>query len=219
MNIIALLFFICSVNAQVIVQVKAQIENSLLTYMNGKYELCGDIICIDSAKNEKRADFEKIADPYNTLHECYLFIAKTQNEDDEKFAVGVYKNNSIIWMTDSLDGNYSLGQVEAVFDINRDGFVELVINFYHKGPDLDSDMWIFSWNGTNGWIINGVDETGSTVIDTYCILEDVNGDGVYELVGERPVFDENGNYKSPQKFLIVWNGREYVIGSNTTEKK
>jgi hypothetical protein len=211
MNILSLLFFIYSLNAQAIVQVKAQIENSLLTYMNGKYELCGNIICVDSAKNEKRADFQKIADPYNTLHECYLFIAKTQNEDDEKFAVGIYKNNSIIWMTDSLDGNYSFGQVEAVFDINRDGFVEIVMSFQQKLPLTDSDIWIIGWNGVTGRVIDH--------LSTYCILKDVDGDGIYEFLGEGAENDEQGNYKSPKKLIYIWNGSEYVIGSNITEKK
>ncbi len=213
------LFFVTSTWSQSSGQVESQIEALLLSYPNGRYELAEKIFGIDSISQTQRYNFEKVRDPYGTLKGCYLFIAQTGKEYHEKYSIGIFKNNSILWMSDSLYGEYSFGDFEAIFDINSDGYVEIVTSWKQSANNTDSDMWIFSWDGTRGWIINDVDNEGRTTMNSFCILKDVNGDGIYELVTERPVYNQQGVQISMKESPFIWNGSKYIPGSDVSEKK
>jgi hypothetical protein len=144
-----------------------------------------------------------------------LFITKR----DTEYAIGVFRNNSILWISDSLPGEYSGGDFEAVFDFNKDGYVDIKTDWHYADNIKYSDVWIFSWDGSRGWLINDVNENGRTAINYYCMLEDINGNGIYELVGERPVLNQQGEQISNEKFAYIWNGSKYVSGISTPEKK
>jgi hypothetical protein len=214
------LFLFTTALSQNSAQVMNQIESLLLSYVNGKYKLAGDeVFGIDSVPQKDRDDFEKVSDPYGTLKGCYLFVAETGIEDHQKYSIGVFKNNTILWMSDSLCEEYYVGKFEAVFDINKDGYVEIVTNWRQLTNNIDSDIWVFSWDGSRGWVINDVDKEGHTVMNTYCMLKDVNGDGIYELVCKEPVYDQKGNRISWKEFAFIWNGSKYVPGYDILEKK
>jgi hypothetical protein len=219
-TIIIGLFLFTTALSQNSAQVKNQIELSLLSYVNGKYKLAGDeVFGIDSVSQTRRPGFQKVLDSYGTLKGCYLFVAETGIEDHQKYSIGVFKNNTILWISDSLYEEYYVGKFEAVFDINKDGYVEIVTNWRQLTNNIDSDIWVFSWDGSRGWVINDVDKEGRTVMNTYCMLKDINGDGIYELVSKEPVYDQYGNRISWKEFAFIWNGSKYVPGYDILEKK
>jgi hypothetical protein len=196
---------------QRIEQASAQIEALLTSYAGGRYELGGEIIDIDSSTRKDEYYFDQVIDPYGTLHSCYLFIAQTRDLIQNKFAIGVFKNNSILWMSDSLMGEYTSVDFDAVSDINRDGHVDIVVSAKQTWNLTDFDMWIFSWDGTTAWTIVEVEGDGNTAINHYGILKDIDGDGVYELVGDRAVYDTQGNLQSPERVVFHWNGSKYTL--------
>jgi hypothetical protein len=205
--------------SQNIDQIQSEIEGSLSSLANGRYALVGSIIDIDSASLEKWDYFDQISNPYHTLTGCFLFITRLRNDSVGRYTIGVFKSNTILWMSDTLTGDYSSGNISAVFDINRDGNVDIVTYWEHANDSNDYDMWIFSWDGVRGWAINDAAADGGSEINTYCELGDMDGDGIYELVGEISHFNEQGNETSRDNVIFKWNGTKYSIAKPKRSSK
>ena len=206
--------FSSNLMSQNIDQVQTEIKAALSSLADGRYALVGAIIDIDSASLEKWDYFDQISNPYHTLTGCFLFTTRVRNDSVGRFAIGVFKSNTILWMSDTLMGDYSSGNISAVFDINRDGNVDIVTYWEHATDPDDYDMWIFSWDGVRGWAINDAAADGGSEINTYCHLSDIDGDGIYELVGEISHFDDQGNETSRENVIYKWNGTKYFFLQN-----
>ncbi|MGQ9799986.1 MAG: hypothetical protein ACUVRG_12010, partial [Ignavibacterium sp.] len=164
----------------------------------------------------------KISNPYGTLTNTTIFTAMKQTEYSCKGLVGIYKNGSIIWDSDTVMncsgdfGNYDILVIFSVSDINRDGKVDILLQSIYQGPTNYSAiqrLYGFSWDGNNGWLITDTDSEGKSTIESLVSfgdfdLVDVNGDGVYEITADWYLNEEDQNYKTLTHY---WNGSKYIF--------
>ncbi len=134
---------------------------------------------------------DEITDPYGTLKGCILFSAWHTWQSEDSVITGMYKNGEIIW--DDYPGTKAgfASELLTTKDINNDGEVDIL------APELDHErftressiyyLWILSWNGTRGRIINDIDPVThqSTLVSTDDMydLVDFNRDGILEIRG------------------------------------
>src|SRR5437867_10409379 len=140
-------------------QVRRSIQSALAVYSSGKFSVRGnEIIMVDSSLHDGRIADGQIFDPYGTLHGCSMFIAMTTDSVNPKSALGVFKNNTIAWMSDTLSSQYKDGRFFATTDLNNDSTVEILAAWAYGGFNQFEDMWIYSWNGSQGTCINAQEE-------------------------------------------------------------
>jgi hypothetical protein len=106
-----------------------------------------------------KGGYYKFEDPNHLLQGCILFSA----EDDSGSMgsiFGIYKNGNILWHTDPIiDGSWM--DVLLIKDIiNNDSKIDIITKWYI--PDADF-IWIFSWDGTTGNIINDYEKDSTSV--------------------------------------------------------
>jgi hypothetical protein len=166
---------------------------------------------IDKSVNNQSVSHGKIKDPYGTLAGCFIFLA--EDTDDPlstrpKGFIGIYrvKSDSIIWRSALLSNEFAdgvSGSVDATDELNRDGKVEIVIG---QTKGTGGQLWIFSWDGTEGKLITQLDNDGDSNImywgDDYD-LKDVNGNGIYEIQGE---WYKGDGSDAKVKVRYTWNG-------------
>jgi hypothetical protein len=98
----------------------------------------------------------------------------------------------------------------ATADINHDGEVDILTLWYTNGDLRSEDMWIFSWNGKRGRIINSHDEWGTSVIAGSAFeLLSTKKDGMKEIRGRNVSFDSDSTAHSVDR-IYKWNGRLYI---------
>ena len=141
-------------------------------------------------------------DPFGTLKGCFIFVGG--NNDLNGNVVGIYKNGVVLWHSDTLNCMGDL-RLFSTRDLNNDGKVELI---FEAGLD-DAELWIFSWDGHNGYRINAVADDNTSSIegspDNFGFI-DVDGDGIWEI---QDFNDEDGTGG------WSWNGQEYGHWDNT----
>jgi len=141
-------------------------------------------------------------DPYSTLKGCFIFVGG--NNDLNGDVVGLYKNGEILWHSDTINCKADL-RLFSARDLNNDGKVDLI---FEAGLD-DAELWIFSWDGHNGYRINAVADDNTSSIegapDNFGFI-DVDGDGIWEI---QDFTDEDGTGG------WSWNGQEYGHWDNT----
>jgi len=172
-----------------------------------------DIVNVDSSitPNEPLG----IQDPYNTLKDCYVFLAAGKMQTDGSFPkgfVGVYKDGNIIWHSSPIinsDGAVD-AEITPILDMNNDGKVDIVTE-WKEGVHGDADyIWIFSWDGSQGTPLNLYDSKGHSNLVSYADEEhyvDLKGNGTLEIQGEWQTNDIPGKDIS---VLYSWNGQNYV---------
>lgn len=193
------------------VNIVQKITMKLEKTSNKKYDVSG-VIADTSLKNAANSHF-KIDDIYHSLQDCFIFIAAGEsNLDSIKGIVGIYKikSDSILWTSTPLSRDFAggvLGFVSEAKEINNDGKMEIIIT-QGKPPIETRQLWIFSWDGKIGKLITQLDNDGESVI--YCYgeykLQDVDGDGIYELLGE---WYKNSNSEKMTTVVYSWNGSLY----------
>ena len=188
------------------------IDAALETYDGGIYERVGNLVDVDSSINDPGIADGNIYNPYNTLTGCFLFMAKTIISG--KYVIGVYKKNSILWISDTLAGseyydNFDNGFL-ASMDLNKQGDVDIAAYFSDRSnPPVEAYLWIYSWDGKNGKCINEKSSDGETEIlssggfDIY----DINSDGIDEILASSDGNKMNIDYS--------WNGSLYGSWANT----
>ena len=176
-----------------------------------------DIQNVDENKNKYFDQRLEFTDPYNTLQNCYLFLASSNNphgSENPKGFIGIYKNGAIIWNSDpSINTQNVVEQdIKGTMEINNDGKVEIITSWYKGMRFTDKYIWIFSWDGNNGYLINDTTaQGGESVIwteDEKPTLIDLNGDGILEIMG----LDANNYNHEEDKFaplVYSWNGSKY----------
>jgi hypothetical protein len=173
---------------------------------------------------------EDITDPYATLGGCILFSAEREYPSDPvpddfdpeaNTVFGVFKNGGILWYTDVCRGGF--GEQMRIFstaDWNSDGEVDIAL-VSAEGKTASPDyLWIISWNGVVGRILNDVDSTGqSRILSTRYGFEvlDSDNDGVNEI---RAYWMEDGDGSGYMPSIPVstrpwvtygWNGSLYGL--------
>ncbi len=136
-------------------------------------------------KNPVHYGFEDITDPYGTLRGCVMFSYFLSGDSS---GVGMFRNGQIVWSsqpTIKANGAHWGEDIFATADINDDGEVDILQVGWELGKDNVDFMWIFSWDGTTGRIVNDVDATGQSTLlttngSTFELL-DPNGDSVWDI--------------------------------------
>ncbi|MDI6804810.1 MAG: hypothetical protein QME58_13400 [Bacteroidota bacterium] len=185
---------------------KVLIDHQLQSILGLAYEV-GDIIEIDKTLGlvGGRVVDGEIEDPYGKLQHCVLFTASPPWDlrDELRNMVGVFKDGSVLWHSDTLIYGVSGGEIYGTCDLNLDGKVDIITLWNHN-----RDMWIYSWDGTNGVRLNsqteGVSEISS--VPRQWDFADLDGDGILEI---RNLDAEDGSLS------WSWNGEEYGVWSNT----
>ncbi len=193
-------------------QVPAEIENGIRTSLTSKYgevSTIGYIYDVNKEKNEYQDWSFPITDPYGTLENSYLFTANVNSGG----LIGIYKNNNLLWdsgpIVDLFNNNGGYGIV-GTMDLNNDSKVEIMANWDYGVTGFIQNIWIFSWDGSQGQILNDTtkgrnENTFRSVIWSYSYVTeilDVDGDGVYEIKG---VDRKNTDLAK----LYSWNGSKY----------
>jgi hypothetical protein len=197
--------------------VRHALENALQVKHGHTYNVNFHIM--DSLISHSRRG--QIADPYGTLSGCILFSAMPSWESEDSTITGMYKNGEIIW--DDYPGTKASfgGRLITTKDINNDGEVDILeaeID-HQRSTEMSSIsyLWILSWNGTAGMIINDIDSVThqSTLVSTdmWYDLADINRDGIMEIKGAiNDVWQDdfpNLNPPTLPGITYSWNGNKY----------
>ena len=169
----------------------------------------------------------QLSNSYGTLTHTTIFTAIKETEFSCKGLVGIYKNGSIIWDSDTtmnctgdLD-NYTGLVIFSVSDINRDGKVDVVLSSISFGPTHYSTvqrLYAYSWDGSNGWLITDTDSEGKSTLESFLgtgdfDFVDVDGDGIYEITADWYI-DLDKYHTKLQVFTYYWNGFKYAFDPN-----
>jgi len=204
MKKLVILFLVLLISTQFAQEVTRQeIEeiNAAIVYSNGSDYGVSDIINVNRLNNTMWQYGFKINDTYSTLEGFFVFLADAQipNDDLESAGIiGIYKNGAILWETDPVIKIKDMRNAEimGIMDLNRDGNIDIIASWNSGKDGQISDIWILSWNGTNGWFINDIDEDGITSIggfkDDIGIL-DRDGDGILEICVSVGCYSWNGS--------------------------
>jgi hypothetical protein len=204
-------------------QTREQIQTALQAYDGGKFTIdstgFGDIIDVDTSIGDAGMADGQIHDPYGTLRGLYIFIANTKDTADRAFAIGVFKNNAILWMSDTLTSDYVDGRIFATMDLNNDSTVEILTAWTGGNITLYEEMWIYSWNGSSGTCINAHDEFGHSMVTglTHSLrLLDNDGDGIMEIQADEGEIESDGGIDVQETVTYGWNGSRYekLIGEH-----
>ncbi len=219
MIIILSLSFTFTANAQLNVGVTKSDQASIIEKVNalfgaGKYDPYGiDIINVDSTLEPQKAF--GVEDPYHALERCYVFLAVGKMQADGSFPkgfVGMYKDGNIIWNSPAIiNSEYTAdAEINTIFDINKDGNVDVITNWKWGGHGEANYIWIFSWDGYQGIPLNLYDSKGHSNIVSYTEdvqFIDLKGDGVCEIQGK---WKTNTAPAKEISVLYAWNGQNYV---------
>ena len=157
-------------------------------------------------------------DPYFTLSGTYLIMASGLESD--KDLIGVYKDGALLWTTEpeliSSTYRHFLGSRE----LNSDGKVELIIGWKLGVNPRGSFLWIISWDGSTGQIINKTDERGRPEVYSggdVIFFPDFEGDGIYEIM-TYDFYDGDEDDSNDQYFLLKWDGTHYSLYQKLQQK-
>ena len=203
--------------------VQHALENAVQAKYGNYYEVSGhimDSLISNSPPNE-------ISDPYGTLAGCVLFSAWHSWQNKDSVVTGIYRNGQIIW--DNYPGTRAVFGDELLLskDINNDGEVDIL------GVELDFDLmtregsgisylWILSWNGARGKIINDINVTTKQSMlvstDGWYDLVDINRNGILVIRGEiDSIWQRYFPYLNPATLPSItysWDGSKYGFFSS-----
>lgn len=232
--------YLPGVTSEIITSIKSEI-NSI---KNDEYSI-GYVLNVDSSLGfslgPRWPEVGQIENPYGTLTNCYVFLANRETfsnpKDFAKGIIGIYKNGQIIWQSDNkIKNNVKNGFIWSIKDINRDGKVDIMTTWVSTDSwDILSNsggvspyvfLWILSWDGINGKMINQIGTKGESKImissNGIFTLADVEGDGIWEIQGDIfPVTAEDSLKVTEESNLIPvtfsWDGHLYGRWQNTPQ--
>jgi hypothetical protein len=191
--------------------IKTQITSLIQARYGASYNDIG-IQVIDSliARNKSSSEWGVLNDRYGTLHGCVLFDADQSEGWHDKCIMGIYKNGQLLWCSDSTFCNI-WGGTFSIEDINHDGKIEILIERYHPSNIESRYLWIISWDGMTGTIINGVDgENKNSVI---CSAAEM-----FQLITTDTTSPMRiRGYWSDQWITYGWTGTNYGILPSTEQ--
>ena len=123
--------------------------------------------------------------------------------------------------------------VSGAGDINSDGIDDLIIGafladpsgirgagesyivFGHRG-DFDASFNLSQLNGSNGFVINGIDSGDSSGLSVSG-AGDINGDGIDDLIISAPFADPNGNRDAGETYIVFGQSGSFDASFNLSE--
>jgi hypothetical protein len=156
-----------------------------------------------------------IQDKSNLLKDCFVFVAK-DSLTYSTILFGVYKAGTVLWKSREFSCGKSIifsGDIWQIRNLKPDKvYVIFQLPFIPDG--YESNIWLISWDGINGSIVNEVNsEDFSTISSTTNSIKfvDIDGDGNEELLGVKvdstiyhTEIDTSISYAG--KTLYTWNG-------------
>ncbi len=177
---------------------------------------------MDSALGNRSVADGAITNSYNTLTSCYVFIAQEQPQDDTSAShgiLGIFKNGNIIWNSGPvINSSLSVGSlISATRDLNDDGKVEMITSWFEGAKGDIERLWIFTWDGSNGNLINAVDQINESILiltATGIKYVDIDGNNIFEITG---LWYDNENDEEMKKIIYSWNGAQYGKWANSPQ--
>ncbi len=193
-------------------QVTSEIESFIKLHYGNNYVVGIDFV--DSLIGKySEGGYYKFEDPNNLLKGCVLFSAEDDSGSMNNSIFGIYKSGNVIWNTDPIIAGAWENEL-LIKNINNDSKIEIITNWY-LGQSADY-IWIFSWDGITGSIINDYDKDStsisfgrSKIVCNYNSLQifDYENDGILEM---RCAQDSN-------EVTFSWNGSEYGNWASTPQ--
>ena len=183
-------------------QITSKIESIIKPQYGDNYEVGIDFA--DSVMGTySEGGYYKSEDPDHLLGGCVLFSAEN-TEKSHSNIFGLYKDGNILWHTDPIiEGSWT--GILLIKDINLDSKIDIITRYYV--PDADF-IWIFSWDGTTGYIINDYEKDSLSIFqgeskivcnfNSFQIF-DYENDGTLEMRCEQDTTD----------ITFSWNGSLY----------
>ena len=190
-----------------------ELNTLLKTIYDDSFEL-SSIIDIDSSDNDY------FQNPYGTLSHIFLFSANSDSLIPGKILLGIYKDNNILWRSKiKLVGESESYQFERTIDLNNDGKVDIIISSIEDTNTENSlESWeIYSWDGNvlNSIYDSNEDSTSKIfMIPTSGQILDLNGDGIYEIIGDDYDYETSDGTQNIKKLVYAWNGNIYALTEN-----
>jgi hypothetical protein len=155
-----------------------------------------------------------ITNPYNTLANCFIFVAREEARSDASQVhgvIGIYRNGTVAWHSGpAINATFSMASsVTASRDLNNDGDVDIITSWFAGPTGGVENLWIFSWDGQTGTLMNAVDDNNESVLISLSSgfeYVDVNGDNIYEITGD---WYSNPSDEQTQRIIYSWNGLQY----------
>ena len=179
------------------------IDAMIQTRLGAQYESIF-VIDVDSVLGNAGLYAYPVEDPHRLLRHCFIFIGG-RNARNGNF-LGVYRDGRILWVSDTTIQGWQ-PQLFAITDLDRSRRADIMVESDNDYPS--SQLWIFSWDGHTGKLINAVDSVGGSVLTSMAhsfALFDAEGDGVIEI--------RDGNVEDGSK-TWSWNGSAYGSWGDT----
>jgi hypothetical protein len=177
---------------------------------------------IDSLEisNSKYPAPYQINDTYGTLQNATIFTA-IKYDSPCKGLVGVYKNNNIIWDSDTtincedVYGDFTGLTVFSIFDLNKDGVIDILFSSSRSGLTSFSNiqrLYIYSFDGINGNLISETNDDNISTLKSFLGVGDfdfvdVDGNGIYEITGLWYLPNED----NAKTVTYYWDGTNYIF--------
>jgi hypothetical protein len=208
------------------------IQTQVNTVIGDKYEVT-QVLNVDSSLGSglspRWPDVGAIENPYGTLTHCFVFNGTRRqgatSTDSASGIVGVFKSGQILWHSDGIltvkPPGMMANTIWTIKDINRDGKVEILTTWISlsSGTNPPMYLWIFSWEGQKGEIINARDKNKQSIlkIDSYGLfsLIDNVGKDIWEIQG--PITSYEGDSTRTEFRTFSWNGSLYGLWPNTPQ--
>jgi len=188
-----------------------EIESNIKAELNNSYS---DVMVYVCPLTKINFEYQIFEDPDFLTKNCFIFISSVYDKQKNKRvgSLGIYKNNSILWQSPHIINLEICPTTEflAVKDLDNDNKVEIITGYKQGIKYYSEEIWIFSWDGISGKILNKYSKNGNSeikFISNSLSFVDLEPDNIYELLG----FDEDNPenkllYKKINGSYSIYNG-------------
>ncbi|MEH1806508.1 beta strand repeat-containing protein [Nostoc sp.] len=158
----------------------------------------------------------RFADPNGSYSGQSYVVFGSKDGFDAQFNLSTLNGTNGFAINGIEEGDFSGWSLSSAGDINGDGIDDLIIGAFFADPngnrsgqsyvvfgsngDFDAQFNLSTLNGTNGFTINGINESYSLGWSVSS-AGDINGDGIDDLIIGAPDASPNGN-RSGQSYVV-----------------